>query len=131
MIKNIFVILWVVAFGIMLNSSVWAEDASMAGRNIDRAIESAEEMVVHLQEGHLGIFEKHARDFMIHVRAAQRELPKGDELGDRVIGHLQAAMAEAEKTIEHSKAGHEETALKHALSALSHTEEAYSLSGAL
>jgi thiamine phosphate synthase YjbQ (UPF0047 family) len=108
-----------------------ATDLSASKKSLDKALESAEEMVMHLQEGHMDIFKKHANNFLMHSKTAITEMPEGNELGKDVKGHLQAAIEEAQKALVHAEAGQEDVAVDHALGTLSHTEEAYSLSDAL
>ena len=112
-------------------SGAEATDLSASKKHLSKALESAEEMIMHLQEGHMDIFKKHANDFLMHAKAAITEMPEGNELGKEIQGHLQAALEEAQKALEHGEAGRVDVAVDRALGTLSHTEEAYSLSDAL
>ena len=108
-----------------------ATDLSASKKHLDDALDSAEEMVVHLQEGHMDVFKEHANNFLMHAKATINKMSDENQLGRDIKGHLQAAIEEAQKALKHAEAGHEDVAVDHALGTLSHTEEAYSLSDAL
>jgi hypothetical protein len=123
------VVLWI---GVSISGAeAVATDLSAFKKYLVKALESAEEMVVHLQEGHMDVFKKHAEDFLKHAKDAINEIPDENELGKEIKGHLRAAMEEAQKALKHGEAGRVDVAVDRALSTLSHTEEAYSLSDAI
>ena len=122
------VIIWImsVVFLLPVRTSL-GKEASIAKDHLIQALESVEEMVVHLQEGHPEVFKRHAEDFLLHAHAVMENLPKGNEWADQVGGHLKAAISDAEEAIKLGASGQEASASNRALSAFSHTEEAYSL----
>ena len=120
----------VVLVGLLVYPSK-AADIEEARRQLSDAVESAEEMVVHLQEGQMGVFMKHTSNFIMHAKAALEEIPAESEMGAEVAGHLKMAISEAEEALGRGQIGDEEAALNHALSALSHAEEANSFADIL
>lgn len=96
------------------------DDAKAHGKE---TIFSAEKMVDHGDQGHMDVMAKHAKELMMHAEETIKALPAGDMHGDEVKGHFQEAITEAEKAIDHGGQGHEDVAMKHAKSALMHTQE--------
>ena len=126
--------IWIVAI-VSLLLGLWitpviASDPSAVREHLSGVMTSAEEMVVHLQEGHVGVFMKHAGDFIRHAKAAIEAIP-GNERGEEVAGHLKMAIAEGEDALESAESGRADLAENHALSALSHAGEADSLADGL
>ncbi len=117
-------------FGLTIDG-IEASEGTMLKKQFDEIMVSAEGMVVHLQEGHLGVFLKHAGEFIRRANTVLEALPKENERGKEVAGHLKMALSEAEEAMEHGESGRVDLAVDHALSALSHAEEANSLADRL
>jgi len=111
----------------MISFPAVAKDLASAKKHLEQATIEAEEMVVHLQEGHVGIFKEHAARFLKHASEALDEMPMENSRAEEWVGHLQAAISEAEKAVKSAEGGKQNTAEDHALAALSHAEEVYSI----
>lgn len=112
----------------MAAAFVHAKNLASAKAYIEQARIEAEEMVIHLQKGHVGVFRDHTARFLKEARKALDEMPMKNSRVEEWLGHLQAAIEEGEKAIESIEKGKQTAAENHALGALSHTEEVYSIS---
>ena len=115
---------WIAMAALLLYAApVMAGGAADAKKHSAEMMEQADDMVGHGEAGHLDIMIKHAKSMVMHAKAAVKAIGSGGGHGKTGKKHIEAAIEEAEKAIDHGGQGHGGIAMKHARSAEGHAKE--------